>query len=116
MKPLHLLRSLFLMLALGLAVGCAGMQKPVSPEDYVQSARAQLGAVYQTIGDLKAQGTITQAQTKTAIANTERAEVQLDQATLLLKGGNSLNAQQLAGTALAVLLEVQASLPKPKGK
>jgi hypothetical protein len=116
MKLAHFVRLSFAVLWLSLVVGCAGMQKPVSTEDYVQSARAQVGAVYQTIGDLKAQGSITQAQSKTAIAKTEKAEAQLDLAAAALTAGNQTSAQQIAGTALAVLLEIQSSLPKPKGK
>ena len=116
MKLAQFVRLSFAVLWLSLVVGCAGMQKPVSTEDYVQSARAQVGAVYQTIGDLKAQGSITQAQTQAAIVKTERAEVQINQAAAMLTAGNQTGAQQIAGTALAVLLEIQATLPKPKGK
>lgn len=112
-NPLHLLLLVTMAFALS---ACGTMQKPVSTEDYVQSARAQVGAVYQTIGDLKAQGSINQAQTVSAIAKTEKVEAQVDNADKLMKGGDVTSAQGVAKLALAALLEIQATLPKPKGK
>jgi hypothetical protein len=97
-------------------VACAVTTKPQSAEDYVQTARAQLGAVYQTIGDLKAQGAITQAVSQTAIVKAEAAEAQLELASTALGKGDTTSAQQIAGAALAVLVDIQAALPKPKGK
>lgn len=117
MKPMTLsVRSLLLMVAmvfgLALASGCA-TTKPVSAEDYLQSAYAQVGGVYQTIGDLKAQKSITQAQAKSAIAQVEEVEVQIDTAQALMKGGDIASAQGALKLALAALVQIQARLPKP---
>lgn len=112
-NPLHFVMAILMAFALS---GCAGMQKPVSNEDYVQSARAQVGAVYQTIGDLKAQAMITQAQAQAAIKNTEPLEKDVDIADSLLAQGKPADAQAKAKLALAGLLAIKAQLPKPKAK
>jgi hypothetical protein len=87
----------------------------VSPEDYLRSAQAEVGAVYQTIGDLKAQAQITQAQAKSAIAKTEKIELDLEAADVLMRGGDLSTAQNKAKLALAALLLIKSELkPKPK--
>lgn len=110
------MRSLLLFvttLCLGVLAACA--TQLVSPEDYLRSAQAQVGAVYQTIGDLKAQAQITQAEAKSAIAKTEKIELDLDKADVLMRGGDTSTAQTKAKLALAALLLIKSELkPKPK--
>lgn len=112
-NPLLFVLTAVLALCLGVLSACA--TKPVSPEDYLRSAQAQVGAVYQTIGDLKAQAQITQAEAKSAIAKTEKIELDLERAEVLMRGGDASTAQGKAQLALAALLLIKAEIkPKPK--
>lgn len=112
----HPLSTMLLcVLAVCVSVLAACATKLVSPEDYLRSAQAQVGAVYQTIGDLKAQGQITQVQAKSAIAKTEKVELDLELADGLMRGGDLSTAQAKAKLALAALLLIKSELkPKPK--
>lgn len=112
-NPLHFVLAMLMAFALS---ACGTMQKPVSTEDYVQSARAQVGAVYQTIGDSKAAGAMTQTEAQAAIKKTQPLEDQVDLAEKLLAQGKPGDAQSTAKLALAGLLAIKANLPKPKGK
>ena len=112
MKRIRLFLAAFM---LAMLAACATVTPPQSPEDYVRSAQAQVGAIYQTIGDLKASGEITQAQAKNAIAQADLLEQQVDTAASML-AGNPTGAQALSKSAVAGLLAIKATLPKPKGK
>lgn len=111
--PLHRLTLflLFVVMAFSLVLqGCA--TKPVTPEDYVQSTKAQVGAAYKTIGDLKAQGSITAEEGRGYFSKIEVVEKQVATAELLLKQGKPVDAQSTAQLALNVLLLIQAELKK----
>lgn len=114
MKLFPSLRLAAVALMAAVLVGCATQQPPVSGEDYVQSARAQVGAVYQTIGDLKAQGVMNQAQTLSAIAKAEALEKQANDAAALVRAGDTVAGQAKARAAISALLLLKSELPKGK--
>lgn len=105
------LASFFLVFLMALAMalqGCA--TKPVSPMDYVKTAEAQVGGIYRSIGDLKAQRQITAEEGRKYFARNEVLEKQVDAAKMAIGTGNEVTAQTLIATTLAALTKLSAEL------
>lgn len=89
--------------------GCAA--KPVTAEDYVQTAKAQLAAGYRSLGDLKAAGLVTQEEGRSYFSRLERAEESgVRPAERSLAAGQLSTAQGQAQAATALLLEIDREL------
>lgn len=112
-NPIHAFLLFAMACMLLLAQGCA--TKAVSAEDYVKTAEAQVGGLYRTIGDLKAQNAITSAQGRSYFTKVEALETQVDNAKLMVGSGNAAGGQALAQTVLSGLTLLSAEL-KAKGK
>lgn len=90
---------------------CANLQKPVSPEDYLQSAKAQVGAAYKTVGDLKASGSLTAAEAASYFTRVEAVESRVRTAeTVMRSGGDITTSQGQLQLALTALLTIQSEL------
>lgn len=116
MKTLHRHAEAFflcmVLLVVGWAVaGCA--TKPVTAEDYVQEAKGQVTAAYNTIADLKTSGQITQAQAQTALAKVMPIDDQVHAAEKAMRAGQSVSTSTLAA-AIATLQAISAELKKGK--
>lgn len=104
----HLFALFFLACSLALTQGCA--TRPQSPTDFVKTAEAQVGGIYRSIGDLKAQHQITAEEGRKYFARNEVLEKQVDAAKLALGTGNDVTAQTLITATLAALTELSAEL------
>jgi hypothetical protein len=115
-NPLHLVTTFLVMLVLSMLTACAGMQKPVTAQDYVQSAKGQVTAAYKSIGDLKAQGSITSAQGLGYVDKVDSISRKVSAVQKLADDGADLTTVQGAlKTTLAGLVLLQAEL-NSKGK
>lgn len=107
-NPVLLFLAMFMALALQ---ACGSMQKPVSSEDYVQSARAQVGAAYKTIGDLRASRQITAVDGRSYFDRVEKVEKDVDLAeTTMQDGASTATVQGKVQIALTALLAIQGEL------
>jgi hypothetical protein len=117
MKQLRHSFNVFVIFALALMLSaCSGpiLQKPVSAEDYMQNVKAQIGAAYKTIGDLKANRSINQAQGQSAFAKVDKFETRFNLIESAVRGGASVKTfQGELELMLAGLLAIQAEL-RPK--
>jgi hypothetical protein len=114
---MHFVAMLVVMLALSLLQACASMQKPVTAQDYVQSVKGQVTGAYKSIGDLKAQGSITGSQGMGYLVKVDAFSAEVSTVQKLADGGADLTTVQGAlKTTLAGLVLLQAELNAQKGK
>lgn len=119
-NPVHLVGVMFMALCISMLGACGTtLQKPVTAQDYVQTAKGQVTAAYKSIGDLKAQGSITGAQATSYIGTVDgfNKNVQLAQTAVDTKGADLTTVQGMLAATLPALLALQADLnTKQKGK
>jgi hypothetical protein len=111
-------RSYFLWVALVVMFlgACASLQKPVTPEDYLQEAKGQITAAYNTIADLKNGGQITQAQAKSALSQVSKIDDDVHAAEKLMRSGLTVSSTTFQ-TATAALIVISNTLKaNQKGK
>lgn len=109
--------QLFAVFCFGLFLAaCASMTNPTTPEDFVQSGRAQVAGAYKTIGDLTASGALSGPQAATYYNKVQGAERQVNVAASLAATGNTTTAASTLQLALTALTGILAELPKPKPK
>lgn len=109
--------QLFAVLCFGMFLAaCASMTKPSTPEDFVQTGRAQIAGAYKTIGDLTASGSLSGPQAATFYNKVQVAEKQVNVAATLAASGDTQSAGATLNLALQALTEILAELPKPKPK
>lgn len=87
-----------------------GLQQAKSVDDNIQYGKAAVTAAYQTIGDLKSQGLITQAQGQTYFARVKVQETNVSLAESLLKGGKPVDANSTIDLALRSLVALRSEL------
>ena len=103
-----------MLMALAIALSACGTTKPVTTEDYVQSAYAQVTAAYKSIGDLKAQGAITSEQATDAIAKVDRVRGEVRTTAALIGQGKVTDPQSALKLTLSGLLLIESQLKKGK--
>jgi len=113
------LAAVLLLLAGACLQGCANMQKPVTPEDYVQETKAQVGAAYKSIADAKVGGQITEAQARTAVGKVQPIDDQVHAVERAMRvGGTGPTTAQYAQwvAALAAVSAELKAMQAAKGK
>lgn len=112
-SPIRLVAAFLVATLMAMLTACAGMQKPVSAEDYVQSAKSQVAGAYRTIGDLKAQGAINADEGALYFKRVENVEKGVREAESIQKGGGDVSTVKgKLDVTLALLATLRAELAK----